>query len=111
MARKRATGSTTSTPEEEVVSTPLTEEIGAPEPSSSSGEKENKASIPTPKVSAPPPPSPPPSEVQLRPAEFKREGRTMVCTVCGTEARQNLDQELFCPNAHNHPPLATSEAA
>lgn len=50
------------------------------------------------------------SEVQLQPAEFAREGRQMVCTVCGTEARLNLDRELFCPNAHNHPLLTTEIA-
>ena len=55
------------------------------------------------------PPSPKP-EVQLQPAAFAREGRQMVCTVCGTEARLDLDQQLFCPNAHNHPPLI-SEAS
>lgn len=59
-------------------------------------------------VSTPNPPTPTPEpEVQLQPAEFSREGRTMVCTVCGTEARLDLDQQLFCPNAHNHPPLTT----
>lgn len=46
---------------------------------------------------------------QLQPAKFAVEGRRTICTVCGTEARLDLDRKLYCPNAHNHPPLEATE--
>ena len=116
MPRKRTTDSVTSAPEEQPAPTQPKTEATKPDDSS---EQDNTsaantpigsaATSPSPPSSTPSSPSPPESEVQLQPATFAREGRTMVCTVCGTEARQNLDHQLFCPNAHNHPPL-TSEA-
>ncbi|MEM8610409.1 MAG: hypothetical protein AAGF93_00210 [Cyanobacteria bacterium P01_H01_bin.105] len=93
--RKTIPSSNASRPEEKPDSvTPASEVV---EPGNSSISASNTSASPA---------SPEP-EVQLQPAKFAREGRQTICTVCGTEARLDLDQQLFCPNAHNHPPLTT----
>lgn len=46
-------------------------------------------------------------EVRLQPATFTMNGLTMRCQVCGFEAHRDNNQDLYCPNAHNHPPLIT----
>ncbi len=92
-----------------VPTTPTSEEKPDPTPpeAAESGNSSEEDGIST----ASSPTSSSESEVQLQPSEFAREGRQTICTVCGTEARLDFDQQLFCPNAHNHPPLATSEAS
>lgn len=80
------------------------------EPTAGKDVKTVVASSPVPEPVKTPEPEKEEQPQELQPATFSKQGLTMRCDVCGTEARQDLDQNLTCPNAHNHPPLITEPA-
>ena len=97
---------TTESPAPETTESPAPETTESPavkaDSFSSASEEPHKGGVSSPKEG-----QAAPEEVELQPATFSMQGLTMRCQVCGSEAHRDADQNLYCPNAHNHPPLAT----